>query len=126
MRNFEVCRRFARGEEGKGSHLAAVRLGFSRGLALFSYDEPIALNVGGRIVTSDHKYSMTTTRHQTELRNALIMAGAEYTDACRTRIRRMAGLPDRRQRVTRRGRHTYRDGVRVQPGAGGPGVPEVT
>lgn len=65
MKNKEVCKEFIRRRAACGSNLV------STGDKLFSYNTCIAQWYSNIIIYNETKYSPTTSRHQSYLRNAL-------------------------------------------------------
>lgn len=69
MKNKEVCKEFIHRRAAFGSHLV------STGDKLFSYNTCIAQFNGHALILNETKYSVTTSKHQNYLRNAVTNSG---------------------------------------------------
>lgn len=69
MKNKEVCKEFIRRRAACGSNL------ISTGDKLFSYNTCIAQFNGHALVLNETKYSVTTSKHQHYLKNAVTNSG---------------------------------------------------
>jgi hypothetical protein len=92
MTNDDVIEAFIAGEHGHANSLS-IRYA-PHGLALYSYEEPICHRqlVGSRLVVfrqTLHKFSMTTTQHQSGVSGALALAQAN--GAIHRHMRRIGG-----------------------------------
>lgn len=61
MTNLEAIKAFSLGQVGRAFHL------YSDGRRLFSYDTCIAEYYNGRLIVNNTKYSVTTSKHRSNL-----------------------------------------------------------
>lgn len=73
MTGREVARQFANGKGGDSLNLH----GFESGI--YSYQTPMALRRGKEVLVNPKKYSVTTSKHQTYIREELRFAGLRPT-----------------------------------------------
>lgn len=73
MTNFDVCVCFVNGTKN-GAHSLSMSIS-DNGDRLYSYDTVIAQKLqNGAIILNDTKYSVTTSKHQSEIRYAIRMS----------------------------------------------------
>lgn len=72
MKNEEVVRRFMAADGRNGTGDAAGHLRHFNGI-LWSYNTPIAMFCNGRLYVSIDKFSVSTSRHQSLVRQAAFM-----------------------------------------------------
>ena len=90
--NISAVQEFLAAREAQGRTMHSRRSG--DGLALFSYDEPIAFRESNRciLVELEWKYSRTTDRHRRLLMNLAAEASVKTREVTREEVRGLAGL----------------------------------
>ena len=90
--NIFAAKEFLAGRVAEGRSMHSKRSG--RGLALFSYGEPVAFRKSKRcrVVELEWKYSRTTERHRKLLMSLVAEASMDAREVTREEIRALAGL----------------------------------